>query len=71
MRHLGREGVVELDALIDSTGKVREVTIVLSAGPAFDQAAQAAILACTFAPGEVNGKPVTTLLRLPVKFRLQ
>jgi TonB family protein len=71
MRHLAREGVVELDVLIDPVGKVRQVTIIQSAGIEFDQAVQTAIMASTFAPGEVNGKPVTTLLRLPVKFRLQ
>lgn len=71
MRHLAREGVVELNVLIEHTGAVRQVTIVRSAGSEFDRAARSAILASAFAPGEVDGKPVTTVLHLPVRFRLQ
>lgn len=71
MRSLAREGLVELDVLIDATGQVREVTIISSTGPEFSQAAEAAIRASTFAPGEVDGKAVTTVLRLPISFRLK
>ena len=71
MRSLAREGLVELDVLIDATGQVREVTIISSTGPEFSQAAEAAIRSSTFAPGEVDGKAVTTVLRLPISFRLK
>ena len=70
MRSLGKAGIVQLEALIDHTGRVRNVTIVESAGEAFDQAARAAIMRSTFTPGKVDDRPVTVLLRLPVKFRL-
>ena len=70
MRALGKAGVVKLEALIDHTGRVRRVTVVESAGEAFDNAAKEAIMRSTFAPGNVDGQPVAVLLRLPVKFRL-
>ena len=70
MRALSKSGVVKLEALIDPTGKVKHVTVVESAGQAFDEAAKAAILRSTFAPGKVGDTPVSVLLRLPVKFRL-
>lgn len=71
MRSLARAGMVEMDVLIDAMGQVREVTIVSSTGPEFSEAAEAAIRASTFAPGEVDGKAVTTVLRLPISFRLK
>jgi protein TonB len=71
LRIMGRSGVVKLEVLIDETGKVRQVTILESAGALFDHAAEQAIIASSFIPAEVNGQPVTVLLRLPVRFRLR
>ena len=70
MRASGNKGTVELMVLIDKTGKVRKITILKSAGDSFDQAAINAIKASTFMPAKVEGKPVTALLKMPVKFKL-
>lgn len=71
MRAGGNSGTVRLEALIDDAGRVREVTILESAGEAFDEAAREAILASSFVPAEVDGKKVAVRLRLPVRFQLR
>ncbi len=71
MRTLGKTATVKLEAYIDKKGKVREVTIIKSAGEAFDQAAKKAIWASTFSPAKADGKAVAVLLRLPVEFKLR
>jgi len=71
MRAAGRSGVVKLEALIDKQGKVRRVTIIDSAGAAFDRAAKAAILASTFSAAKIDKKVVAVRLRLPVRFSLR
>jgi len=70
MRTQGISGMVKLEALIDKEGRVRKVSILKSAGKAFDEAARRAILASSFYPAEVENKPVAVLLRLPVRFEL-
>lgn len=70
MRSRGNTGTVELSVLIDKTGKVRKITILKSAGESFDQAAIQAIYASSFMPAMIDGKPVTALLKMPVKFKL-
>ena len=70
MRANGSTGIVELAVLIDGEGKVREITVLKSAGESFDQAAIDAINASTFQPARADGKPVTSLLKMPVKFKL-
>ncbi len=71
MRAQGKEGRVKLEVLIDDKGKVRQITVVKSAGEAFDQAAIAAIAKSNFTPGNIDGKPVAVLLKLPVNFKLR
>ena len=70
MRASGIIGTVEVVVLIDKTGKVRQITILKSAGESFDQAAKDAINASSFVPAKVDGKPVSALLKMPVKFKL-
>ncbi len=71
LRQQGKEATVKLEIYIDATGKVRNIRVLKSAGTDFDQAAIAAIRASTFAPGNVAGKPVPVLMRLPIRFRLR
>jgi protein TonB len=71
MRALGREARVKVEALIDPRGRVRKVTILKSGGEAFDQAAKSAIMASSFIPGNVQGKSVSVLMRIPIVFRLK
>ena len=66
-----REATVKLEVLIDHKGNVRKVTILHSGGEMFDQAAQTALLASSFIPGNIEGKPVAVLMRIPITFRLK
>ncbi len=70
LRKLGIEGVVVLDVVVSSTGRVVSVSIVKGDYPQFISAAVAAIKKTTFYPAEVNGVPVSVKIRIPVKFRL-
>ncbi len=67
----GKEAVVQLEVLIDKEGKVREITILHSAGESFDEAAKYAIRNSTFIPGQVAGEAVASLYRAPVTFKLR
>lgn len=70
MRASGSSGIVKLEALIDKEGRVREASVVQSAGVYFDEAAKKAILASRFYPAKIGSEPVAVLLRVPVKFEL-
>lgn len=71
MRALGIEAVVQVEILLDATGKIRKITITESAGTAFDEAALEKIRLSTFLPGHIDGKPVPVLLREKVRFDLR
>ncbi len=71
LRRQGKEATVKLEIYIDASGKVREIKVLKSAGTEFDRAAIAAIHASTFVPGNVAGKPVPVLMRLPIRFKLR
>lgn len=71
MQSLGKEAIVKLEALIDKQGTVRQVRVTESAGEDFDQAAIESLKASTFVPGNVDGKPVAVLMRIPVVFQLR
>lgn len=65
-----QEGVVILDALIDSAGKVRSATII--EGPeVFRVSAMKAMMKFIFKPALVEGKPVAVRIRYTLKFRLE
>lgn len=71
MRALGREATVKLEVLIDRKGRVRKVTVLKSAGKAFDEAASKALLSSNFVPGNIEGIPVAVRMRIPVRFSLR
>ncbi len=71
MRAQGIEGRVRLEVLIDNKGNIRKVTVLESAGEQFDQAAIQALENSRFTPGQMDGKPVAALLRIPVSFSLR
>jgi TonB family protein len=54
----GKGATVVLSIAIDATGKVVGVTVVESAGPAFDAAAVAAVSQFVFEPATVDGKAI-------------
>ena len=59
----------ELALFIDETGTVRHVRI--DGGPlppALEEAARSAFLSARFTPGELNGAPVRSLIRVAIRF---
>ena len=63
------EGVVILEAVIDSTGRVDHVR-VLRSRPLLDQAAVDAVRGWRYTPTLLNGVPVPVLLTITVRFTL-
>jgi protein TonB len=63
------EGVVEVEILIDASGRVRP-TRVLRSVPLLDQAAIDTVRQWVFAPAIKNGRPVATTAVAPVTFRI-
>ncbi len=66
------EGVVVLDLIVDERGRARDITVVEGLSHGLTQAAIAALAACSFTPGEKDGKPVPVRLRgFKIRFFLQ
>lgn len=63
------EGMVELEILIDSTGRVVRARVVKSI-PLLDAAAIHTVQQWIFAPAIKDGRPVATLAFAPVSFRI-
>ena len=63
------EGVVLLEFLIDETGRARP-TRVLQSIPALDQAAMECVRQWVFTPAMKRGRPVASIARAPVTFRI-
>jgi protein TonB len=71
-RQRGQEGEVLCRVTVGETGAVVEVSLVSSSGiQALDRAALKAVRRTPFAPGTVDGKPVTDSLVVSVVFRLE
>lgn len=67
---LGREGIVVLDVLVESDGRVREARIVKSGGAAFDAAAREAVAASPFRAARRAGEDVSSRVKVRVHFAL-
>lgn len=63
------DGTVGLWGMIDETGKVSDVIVVQSAGPAFDQAAIAAVRQWRYSPLTICGQPSAFPGTFQVSFR--
>ena len=55
-RAAGVEGRVVLDFVVGEDGRVRDIEVTQKLGHGLDQAAVAALRACSFTPGEKDGK---------------
>ncbi|NQT38595.1 MAG: TonB family protein [Planctomycetes bacterium] len=65
------EGTVHLRIYLDSTGRVGRVEVVSSSGhPILDASAVRAVGSWRFEPATTDGRPVGSILRLPVRFAL-
>jgi protein TonB len=65
----GIQGTVEVEILIDETGKVTQARVTRSI-PALDKAALECVYKYLFIPARKNGRPVATIAEAPVKFSL-
>ena len=71
-RQRGEQGNVLLEIRVNAEGTVDEVKVVGSSGFAeLDEAAVKAAKAARFTPAKSGGKPVASLARLPLAFKLR
>jgi protein TonB len=71
-RQQGLEGVVVLSVLVRHDGRVEDARVAISSGaPVLDDAALAAVRTWLFAPATQNGRPVESVVEVPVKFALR
>jgi len=72
LRATGKEGRVLVRAIVDTLGHVEAGSLLIVDSPdsGFDGAAATAVAATAFLPGMVHGRPVRTLVTLPIQFRL-
>lgn len=65
-----KSGLVVLQCTINRDGRIRDVQVLRSTFPAFDQPAIDAVRQWTFAPGTLHGRPVDTTFFFTVNFTL-
>jgi protein TonB len=72
LRSAGIEGDVDLEFVIDTTGRaeLRTVRVVSSTHQRFTDAAVRALTRARFVPAELDGRPVRQLVRMPFGFKL-
>lgn len=69
---LGESGLVELNVLVDSNGHPQEVKLARSSGFwRLDEAALKAVEQWRFVPASRGGKPETSRVTVPLRFRLK
>lgn len=70
LRESGLRGEVVLEFVVDYEGRVRNPAVVRTLNPAFNAAAIAAIRQWRFAPGQIEGRSVNTLMQQAIRFEL-
>ncbi len=70
-RRTGIQGMVILEAIIDRTGRVRDVKVVRSLNTLCDEAAIEAVRQWEFKPGTQNDIPIDVIMNLTVQFTLR
>jgi TonB family protein len=69
-RHLGFDGTVILETIIDKAGLVRSVKVLKGLPMGLSESAVAAVKAWTFKPATFKGKPVKVWYILTVRFQI-
>jgi TonB family protein len=64
-----REGLVVAEATVGRDGKVTDVKIVRSLGPAFDMPVIEYVKGCEYTPARKDGTPVAVILPVTVRFQ--
>src|SRR5437660_6272410 len=72
LRQAGIEGRVEVQAILDTLGRVEpgSIRIVRTTNPGFDRPARDYLSRALFRPGRVLGRAVRVLIVLPIDFRI-
>lgn len=71
-REQGLEGVVLLSVLVRPDGRVEEARVASSSGAhVLDEAALSAVRTWLFTPATRGGRPVESIVEVPVKFALR
>ena len=71
-REQGLEGVVVLSVLVRPDGRVDDARVAISSGAhVLDEAALSAVRTWLFTPATRNGRPVESIVEVPVKFALR
>ncbi|MCF3648247.1 energy transducer TonB [Synoicihabitans lomoniglobus] len=68
LREKGIQGLVTVEMLIDSTGRVVEANAVRATAPAFANQAVEAARQWTFKPAEAKGQKISTRVLVPFEF---
>jgi TonB family protein len=73
LQQAGIEGLVLVQAIIDTTGRVEppSVKVIQSPNPGFDQSAKSIVLKSLYRPARVYGKAVRVLIQVPIDFKIQ
>jgi len=67
---MGLQGSVTVQAIIDRSGQLRNVAVLRSTSPLFNEATLAAVEQWKFLPGSMRGRPVDTIFELKILFKL-
>lgn len=70
-QRLGSQAYVLAEVTIDEKGMVQNVSIVKSAGIAFDNAVNEALVKSTFVPGYIDKQAVAVRVLVPIRFKLK
>lgn len=70
LRLTGTEGEVDVEFVVDTTGRVRDAHAIRSTHPGFGEIAAESVRSWRFLPAMVDGRPVNTRMRVPVRFRM-
>jgi TonB family protein len=73
LRMAGIEGRVEVEVVVDTSGRAEAATIMVvrSPHPAFDEPARRYVREALFRPGRMHGRAVRVLVRVPIVFALR
>lgn len=69
-QRMGMQGSVTVQAIIDRNGQLRNVAVLRSTSPLFNDAAVAAVGQWKFLPGSMRGRPVDTIFELKILFKM-
>jgi len=73
LQQAGIEGVVMVQAIIDTMGRVEpnSIKITQTANPGFNESAKTTVLKSLFRPARVYGKAVRVLIQIPIAYTIK